>query len=147
MLEKSPNNLIEPEMTGVELENRVRACGLLPTKQRMAVAKYLFCEADHPTADQVEKWADGNCPGMSLATVYNTLNAFVHRGLIREFRFSYTDKTIYDKTTRDHFHFFDESTGKISDLETLTVNWADAVRDDIVVTGVDVLVRGRKISL
>ena len=64
-------------LTPAEIEDRLSRSGVQPTAQRIAIAQYVLCEAEHPTADDVKAWTDLNFPKLSLATVYNTLNVLV----------------------------------------------------------------------
>ncbi|WII73710.1 Fur family transcriptional regulator [Bdellovibrio sp. 22V] len=100
-----------------EIQERLQSAGVQPTLQRMAICKYVLCEADHPTADDVKAWADANLGKISQATVYNTLNTLVDAGILKEFRFNHSEKVVYDCNTHDHFHFVDEKTGKIYDID------------------------------
>lgn len=99
-----------------EIEKRLQDAGVQPTLQRLAICRYVLNEADHPTADDVKIWADENLGKISQATVYNTLNTLVGAGILKEFRFNHSEKIVYDCNTHDHFHFVDESTGKIYDI-------------------------------
>jgi Fur family iron response transcriptional regulator len=99
-----------------EVEARLIASGVQPTAQRIAICRYVLCQADHPTADKVKDWADRNFPKMSLATVYNTLGILVKAGLLKELRLPHSDKVIYDNNTSLHHHFLDESSGELFDL-------------------------------
>jgi Fur family iron response transcriptional regulator len=103
-------------LTHEEIERRLADAGVQPTAQRIAICRYVLCEADHPTADQVKAWADENFPKMSLATVYNTLNTLVEAKLLKEFKFPHSEKAVYDNNVEKHFHFFDEKTGEITDI-------------------------------
>lgn len=103
-------------LTTAEIEGRLQAAGVQPTLQRIAISKFVLCEADHPSADDVKEWAEQNLGKISQATVYNTLNTLVDAGILKEFRFNHSDKVIYDCNTHDHFHFVDEKTGKIYDI-------------------------------
>src|SRR5690606_21322228 len=68
-----------------EVTARLRAAGLRPTRQRIALARLLFGEGDrHVTAEQLHAEALGADARVSLATVYNTLHQFVDAGLLRE---------------------------------------------------------------
>src|SRR5262249_26897232 len=80
-------NCMKPKscLTPIEIENRLNEHGVQPTAQRIAICRYVLCEADHPTAEDVKKWADANFPKMSLATVYNTLGILVAAGLCVSF--------------------------------------------------------------
>ncbi|XGC79729.1 Fur family transcriptional regulator [Bdellovibrio bacteriovorus] len=103
-------------LSTAEIEGRLQAAGVQPTLQRIAISKFVLCEADHPSADDVKEWAEQNLGKISQATVYNTLNTLVDAGILKEFRFNHSDKVIYDCNTHDHFHFVDEKTGKIYDI-------------------------------
>ena len=104
-------------LSNQEIEQKLADAGLQATVQRIAICKYVLCEANHPSADQVKEWADKNLGKISQATVYNTLNSLVEAGLIREFRFSHSEKVFYDCTVEDHFHFVDEKTEQIYDID------------------------------
>ena len=103
-------------LTPREIEKRLSAAGVRPTAQRIAIAQFMLCSADHPTADDVKSWTDKNFPKLSMATVYNTLGALVEAGLLREFRLPHSNKVIYDQNIEIHNHFLDEKSGKLHDL-------------------------------
>ena len=52
---------------------------------------------------------------VSLATVYNTLHQFTSAGLLREVVVD-LGQSYFDTNTSHHHHFFDESTGELSDI-------------------------------
>lgn len=104
-------------LSNQEIEQKLADVGLQATVQRIAICKYVLCEANHPSADQVKEWADKNLGKISQATVYNTLKTLVEAGLLREFRFPHSDKVFYDCTVGDHFHFVDEKTQQIYDID------------------------------
>ncbi|PIP83700.1 MAG: Fur family transcriptional regulator [Elusimicrobia bacterium CG_4_9_14_3_um_filter_62_55] len=131
-------------LSPAEIERRLEDANVRPTAQRIAVARYVLCEADHPTADAVKAWADANFPKMSLATVYNTLGILVKAGLLKEMRLPHTGKTVYDDNISDHYHFVDEKTGKLYDLDETQVQVASKLDGGFKVTGVDLVLRGEK---
>lgn len=111
----------------------LRSRGINPSAQRVAVAEYVFHTADHPSADQVWNRVKARFPMISRATVYNTLNLFVDRGLLRAFVLT-EGRVVFDPNTDDHHHFIDEQTGVIHD-----VPWdAIAVGDVEALEGFDV---------
>jgi Fe2+ or Zn2+ uptake regulation protein len=55
-----------------------------PTAQRVAVAEYVLRTQEHPSADNVWAVVGESFPVISRATVYNTLNLYVEKGLLRE---------------------------------------------------------------
>jgi Fe2+ or Zn2+ uptake regulation protein len=105
---------------------RLRDHGVSPSAQRLAVAEYVLATDAHPSADQVFAAVKRGFPMLSRATVYNTLNLFVERGLLRELVLA-EGRVVFDPKTDAHQHFVDEESGAISDIP-----W-DALR----VAGVD----------
>mgnify|MGYP001821500911 CR=1 FL=1 len=99
----------------------LHAHGINPSAQRVAVAQYVLHTDEHPSADEVWTRVRKNFPHVSRATVYNTLNLFVEKGLLRQFILT-EGRVVFDPNTSDHHHFVDEETGRIHD-----VPW-DAVR-------------------
>ncbi len=68
----------------IEVETRLRDCGLRPTRQRIALADLLFAKGDrHLTVEELHEEAITAGVPVSLATVYNTLHQFTEAGLIR----------------------------------------------------------------
>ena len=95
---------------------RLRAAGLRPTRQRLALSRLLFEGKDrHVTAEQLHAEASGASIRVSLATVYNTLHQFTARGLLREIVVD-AARSYFDTNTRDHHHFFFEGSGGIEDI-------------------------------
>ncbi len=54
-------------------------------------------------------------PMVSRATVYNTLNLFVEKRLLRAFVLA-PGRIVFDPKTDAHHHFIDERTGEIMDV-------------------------------
>ena len=57
--------------------------GFRMTPQREHVYRVLISKPDHPTADEVFMRAKKDMPEISMATVYNTLDALVASKLVR----------------------------------------------------------------
>jgi Fur family transcriptional regulator, iron response regulator len=89
--------------------------GIQPSAQRVAVADYVLYTSDHPSADQVWAQVKRSFPMLSRATVYNTLNLFTEKGLLRELVLS-EGKVVFDPKLDPHHHFLDEETGEIVDV-------------------------------
>ena len=95
---------------------RLRAAGLRPTRQRLALAGLLFEGGDrHVTAEHLHGEALAQAVPVSLATVYNTLHQFTAAGLLREVVVE-PGRSYFDTNTDDHHHFFCESTGHLQDI-------------------------------
>lgn len=129
-------------LTTKEIENLLKQKGIQPTAQRIAVCRYVLCEAEHTTVEEVKEWADDNFPKISLATVYNTLNVLVESGLIKALKLSHSDKVIYDNNTKNHFHFLDEATGKIYDIAPEKVSLSYDLDPDFKVNDCELIIKG-----
>jgi len=105
------------------LIDRLRAVGLRPTRQRLALTRLLFAKgARHVTAEQLHGEVLASAIPVSLATVYNTLHQFTEAGLLREVVVE-PGRSYFDTNIADHHHFFCESIGLLQDIpaEDLTV--------------------------
>jgi Fur family iron response transcriptional regulator len=122
---------------------RLRASGLRPTRQRVALAELLFGRGDrHLTAETLHAEAVKHGIPVSLATVYNTLHQFVEAGLLREVAIE-SSKTYFDTKTSSHFHFFFEDDGVLEDIDVpnLSVENLPQPPEGYEITRVDILVR------
>jgi Fur family iron response transcriptional regulator len=116
--------------------DRLRAYGLRPTRQRLALARLLFEGGDrHITAEDLHSEAAGAGIQVSLATVYNTLHQFTQAGLLREIVVEPT-RSYFDTNTADHHHFFHQRTGMLADIPG----------DDVVVARLPPAPEGTRIS-
>ncbi len=96
---------------------RLRAAGLRPTRQRLALAALLFSEHDrHVTAEELHDEAVRASVPVSLATIYNTLHQFTSVGLLRELAVDGA-RTYFDTNTGNHHHFYCEEDGSLIDIE------------------------------
>ena len=85
------------------------------TKQRQAVLRVIRDAEGHLTANEVFDSARVLLPGISFATVYNSLRYLKQEELIGEVRFG-TDATRYDRTLERHDHAICNACGKLVDL-------------------------------
>ena len=98
------------------LIERLKAVGLRPTRQRLALAKLLFGPGNrHVSADQLHGEAVEAQVRVSLATVYNTLHQFTAVGLLREVVVE-PGRSYFDTNVEDHHHFYFQDTGRIEDI-------------------------------
>ena len=86
------------------------------TKQRQAVLQVIRESDEHLTANEVFENARRVLPGISFATVYNSLRYLKQEGLIGEVRFG-NDATRYDRKLTRHDHALCNKCGKLVDLE------------------------------
>jgi Fur family iron response transcriptional regulator len=96
-------------------QEKLRNAGIQPSAQRVAVADYVLETHEHPSADLVWKRVRETFPWISRATVYNTLNLFVEKGLLRRLNIA-EDSVVFDPIVEIHHHFIDEKTGAIHDV-------------------------------
>lgn len=89
------------------------------TPQRLAILDYLDGNTSHPSAEDVYRMVSKKYRSMSLATVYNTLNAFSKAGSLRELTIDPSRKR-YDPDTSDHNHFLCVLCGRIEDIPAVT---------------------------
>ena len=107
----------------------LRDRGIQPSAQRVAVGQYALTTEDHPSADQVWARVRKSFPMISRATVYNTLNLFVAKGLLLPLVLA-EGKVVFDPKVDRHHHFIDEDTGTIHDVpwQALEVKHIQALR-------------------
>ena len=101
------------------IANKLRTSGLRPTKQRILIAKNLF-ERDntfHFTVETLNREINKNGnKKISLATIYNTVEAFKKAGHLKKILTSNT-KSYYDTNIRSHHHFYDDETKELTDID------------------------------
>ena len=93
---------------------KLRSAGLRPTKQRLKICEVLFDrkETFHFNVEDLKKKLETS---ISVATVYNTINAFKSKGYIKEISLN-TDKTYFDTNVTSHHHFYNVTTGELIDF-------------------------------
>jgi len=145
MLDKSPS-----APAPVPVIDRLRAVGLRPTRQRLALARLLFGPGDRPaidrhiSAERLHGEALAHNVRVSLATVYNTLNQFTQAGLLREVVVE-PGRSYFDTNVSDHHHFFHENDGELRDIPGAAVVLGALPRppQGTEVTRIDVVIRVR----
>jgi Fe2+ or Zn2+ uptake regulation protein len=113
-----------------DLVSRLREHGVQPTAQRVAVAEYVLTTDEHPSAEHVYARVRARFPLLSRATVYNTLNLFVEKRLLRQLTLA-EGRVVFDPNLERHHHFIDEATGAIHDVPwpALSVTQVDELLD------------------
>ncbi len=128
----------------VDVARTLRARGIQPSAQRLAVAQYVLRTDAHPSADQVWARVRARFPMISRATVYNTLHLFVDQGLLRQLVLA-EGKVVFDPHVARHHHFVDDATGEILDVpwDALDVRRVEALKG-VKVREYQVVLRGRR---
>ena len=132
------------QYTRDNLAEVLRAHGINPTHQRIELANALHSRQEHLSADQVLAIVNERHPETSRATVYNTLNLFVEKKLIREVIVD-PSKVFYDPNTAPHHHFYNVDTGELADIEAdaIAISGLPQLPDGMVTEGIDIIVRIR----
>jgi Fe2+ or Zn2+ uptake regulation protein len=129
-----------------DLVTLLKSSGVQPSAQRLAVAEYVLKTEDHPSADQVLDEVQRALPMLSRATVYNTLNLFVEKGLLRQLVIA-EGRVVFDPRLEPHHHFIDEETGRIDDIPWAALQVGDVSRlKGYEVHDYMVVMRGRKLG-
>jgi len=97
---------------------KLRSSNLRPTKQRLKICQFLFNREKtfHFTVETLNKKINKNKgTKVSLATIYNTVEAFTSAGYLKEILTS-KNKSYYDTNTKSHHHFYDEGSKELTDI-------------------------------
>ena len=98
-----------------ELTAAFRAEGLKVTPQRQLLFRLLYENQRHPTADALFSAASAEMPGISLRTVYQTLNDLTAMGELQPLSFG-GGSTRFDPNTDDHHHLVCSVCGDVRDV-------------------------------
>jgi len=105
------------------LNERLATSGLRFTAQRQHVYDVLLQEPDHPTAEEIFMRSKQTMPDISVATVYNCLDALVKCHLVRQVKVD-RGATRYCPNMKDHCHFYCDECGQVFDIDLSLVNRA-----------------------
>ena len=108
-----------------EIITTLRSSGLRPTKQRIRIAEYLFNREKtfHFNVETIDRDINSNSVDdkVSLATIYNTVEAFTSAGYLKEILTS-KNKSYYDTNIKSHHHFYDEGSKELTDIHYSQIN-------------------------
>ena len=130
------------------LIDRLKACGLRPTRQRLVLARLLFGRGNrHLTAEQLHSEALAERVGVSVATVYNTLHQFTKAGLLREVVVE-PGRSYFDTNVANHHHFYFESSGALEDIPGEQFNMMELPQapEGTRIARVDVVIRVQEVD-
>ncbi|MSP21393.1 MAG: transcriptional repressor [Alphaproteobacteria bacterium] len=125
---------------------KLRAAGLRPTRQRLALGALLFDGRHrHVTAEALHGEVQAQGAGVSLATVYNTLHQFTGAGLLREVVVA-AGVSHFDTNVGDHHHLYFEEIGELRDIEAaqVRISGLPPAPKGAEVASIDVIVRLRR---
>ena len=106
---------IPGDTIAAQCERKLSDCGIRPTGQRVRIAALLLSAPQHLSAEQILDSLRAAGARVSKATVYNTLNLFAERGLIRQLSVD-GSRAWFDSNVDAHYHFHDMTTGNCSDF-------------------------------
>ncbi|MGD9702129.1 MAG: Fur family transcriptional regulator [Acidimicrobiia bacterium] len=109
-----------------ELTTAFRARGLKVTPQRQLLFRLLHGNQVHPSADALFDVAQAEMPGISLRTVYQTLNDLTAMGEVRPLTLG-SGATRFDPNVADHHHLVCDRCGVVRDVD---VAGADVLSPD-----------------
>lgn len=129
------------------LPDLLRSHDINPTHQRIEIAYALFSRCEHLSADQILALVNTRHSETSKATVYNTLNLFLEKRLIREVIVD-PSKVFYDPNTSAHHHLYEVDSGRLSDIDASAVDirGLPELPPGMVTEGIDLIVRVRRQS-
>ena len=107
---------VEHKKSDKLLSEQLSTSGFRFTPQRQHVYEVLMEERDHPTAEEVFIRAKRDMPEISMATVYNCLDALVQSGVARQVNVD-RGATRFCPNMREHCHFYCDTCQKVFDIE------------------------------
>jgi len=133
-------------MASAESARRLASVGIRPTAQRARIAALLISGGPrHLSAEQILAALRAGGARVSKATVYNTLNLFAKRGLVRPLSVDH-DRNWFDSNVEPHYHFHDTATGRLTDVPVPEVEFRrlPTPPEGMEVAGIDLVIRLRK---
>jgi Fur family peroxide stress response transcriptional regulator len=106
----APNNKLDESLNA-----RLATKGFRFTPQRQQVYTVLLHKRDHPTAEEVFIRAKHDMPEISMATVYNCLDALVKCGLVRQVTLD-RGATHFCPNMTEHCHFYCDTCESVFDI-------------------------------
>jgi Fur family transcriptional regulator, peroxide stress response regulator len=111
------------------MEQALRTAGYRITGQRKAILDYLVSTLEHPSAYKVFEEVNKVQTGLSLATVYNTLQVLTENGLINILTLKEDNR--YEANLSFHVNLICTSCGRIQDFEAGAHMSPEDVREKI----------------
>ena len=129
--------------TPAELTDAFRARGLKVTPQRQLLFRLLHGSESHPSAEALYAAASDEMPGISLRTVYQTLNDLASMGELTALDLG-TGAARFDPNRTEHHHLVCERCGAVRDVYLVGVDALQhtASLDGFQPTRTEVVLRG-----
>jgi Fe2+ or Zn2+ uptake regulation protein len=110
-------HLHSPPRDDAELVELLRERGLRATSQRVVMHRLLRDRDRHLSAEELLSEAGERLPGVSLPTVYATLELFEQLGIVRRVNGG-GGTLLWDTRADSHHHMICRNCGRIQDMET-----------------------------
>ena len=114
------------EKSEKQLFQAIQNAGLRLTPQRTAICSVLANSEEHPTAQEIFEILRPNYPGMSLATIYNTLDALVKVGAVNALGGVGDGMVHYDADTAPHINLACLNCHKVIDYPSEHIEHVEA---------------------
>lgn len=128
--------------------DKLKKQGQRLTKQRLGLVSLLWQgQSDiHVSAEGLFSQARYAGLGLSLATVYNTLNQWAERGLLKKVQLNPSKKgsgVYFDTNISSHHHFFDEEEGNLIDIDEKNIILQELPKPPLgkKINGVEIFIR------
>ncbi len=130
--------------TDAAITRRLLARGVQATRQRVRIASVLLERDQHVNAEQLLDLLRERGIRVSKATVYNTLNLFAERGLLRQLSVD-GERTWFDSNVESHYHFQNAANGELTDIPIPAVAFAQLppAPAGMEVAGIELVIRLR----
>lgn len=112
--------------TNAEIAILLTKNGIRPSIHRVVILQYLMSVKSHPSADTVYEELATKLTTLSKATVYNTLNLFIEKGVAKLVMIDPAEKR-FDGDIKSHAHFRCSNCGSLEDI-MMTNNQIEALR-------------------
>jgi len=135
-------------MTRDEIAQLLERHRLSVTAQRLDIAEFVLAKPQHLSAEQILAGMRARGSRVSKATVYNTMNLFSLRGIVRTVAVD-SQRQYYDSTSKSHHHFYNVDTGELTDIPLDGVELAVTTGLPVGTeqAGVDVVIRVRSATV
>ncbi|HTX32142.1 MAG TPA: Fur family transcriptional regulator [Solirubrobacteraceae bacterium] len=98
-----------------DLVDLLHSRGQRVTSQRLVILRELRRRRQHATAEEVHRAVQHELPGVSVPTIYATLDLFVELGLAR--RIDTASAALYDAGLEPHQHAVCRRCGRVQDVD------------------------------
>lgn len=118
--------------------------GLQVTTQRLDIAEFVLSRPQHLSAEEILQAMRRRGLRVSKATVYNTMNLFSERGLVRTVEVD-PERLYYDSRSEPHHHFYNVDTGELTDIpaDSVELAFTAGLPAGTEHVGVDIVIRVR----